>query len=764
MTLEEKIDFCTGSDFWHTKVMHGVPAIKMSDGPHGLRCQPDEADMLGINDSVPATCFPPAVTAGATWNRRLYAKEGEAIGKEALFNGVSVVLGPGCNIKRGPLGGRSFEYLSEDPFVAGKMAAAFIQGQQSTGAKSCIKHYAVNSQEYKRQNGDSMIDDRTYHEIYLTPFEYAVKEGKVGTVMCSYNKINGIHASDNKELLTDILRTDWGFEGLVMTDWGAMHDKREAFKAGCDLSMPGGFKYMDDAVLEAVKNGSLSEEHIDTCVRRILELVESSVTSGDEPDMDAHHALSLEVAKEGAVLLKNDDNILPLKKEQMVLIGSMANSTRYQGAGSSHINPTKLVNITDALPNVKYVPCCDAEGYVTFEELKAAAEAAKLAEVAVVVAGLPDSYESEGFDRAHMGMPKGYNRMVETVADANPNTVVVLLGGSPMETPWADKVKAILYMGLPGQAAGQAVAELLTGEVSPSGKLTETWAISYDDIISKDTFGQKNTEYREGIYMGYRYFDKAGKPVRFPFGHGLSYTTFEYSDLELDGKTVSVKITNTGAFPASEVVQLYIAPPKGGIHRPVKELRGFEKLFLTPGETKTAKFTLDDRSFAVWCGGWKVPAGTYTIMIGASSADIRLCADMEIEGETVSNDASAWYDTLEGSPTREDWESLMGYAVPIPEEPARGTFGMDSTPLEMSKKSLVMKIFCKFTEKKVMEMMNIKDRSDPMFKMMCTMALDGPIRATVISAGDKMSENMARGLVDMANGKYICGLKKLLKK
>jgi len=764
MTLEEKIDFCTGADFWHTKKSHGVPAIKMSDGPHGLRCQPDEADMLGINESVPATCFPPAVTAGATWNRELYAKEGEAIGKEALYNGVSVVLGPGCNIKRGPLGGRSFEYISEDPYVAGKMAAAFIKGQQSTGAKSCIKHYAVNNQEYKRQNGDSMIDGRTYHEIYLTPFEYAVKEGKVGTVMCSYNKINGIHASDNKELLTDILRTDWGFEGLVMTDWGAMHDKREAFKAGCDLNMPGGFKYMDEMVIEAVKNGDLSEEYIDTCVRRILELVYSCVTSEDAPDMEAHHNLSLQIAREGAVLLKNEDNILPLKKEQMVLIGSMAKNTRYQGAGSSHINPTKLINITDALPTVRFIPCGDAEGYVTHEELKTVSEAVKQAEIAVVIAGLPDSYESEGFDRAHMGMPKDYNRMIETVAAANKNTVVVLLGGSPMELPWADKVKAILYMGLPGQAAGQAVADLLTGVVSPSGKLTETWAVSYDDIVSKDTFGQKNTEYREGIYVGYRYFDKAKKAVRFPFGHGLSYTTFEYSDLAVNGRNVSVKVTNTGSVTASEVVQLYIAAPKGGIHRPVKELKGFEKLELSPGETKTAEFVLDDRSFAVWQNGWKIPAGTYTVMIGASSADIRLCADLEVDGEAMESNDSAWYDTLEGLPSRVDWESLMGRSVPVPVEPARGTFTMDSSPLEMSKSSLVMKLFCKFTEKKVMEMMNITDRSDPMFKMMSTMALDGPIRATVISAGDKMSENMARGLVDMANGKYFCGIKKLLKK
>ena len=764
MTLEEKIDFCTGADFWHTKTFADVPAIKMADGPHGLRCQPDTADMLGINESVPATCFPTAVTAGATWNRELYAKEGAAIGKEALYNGVSVVLGPGCNIKRNPLGGRNFEYISEDPYVAGKMAAAFIKGQQSTGAKSCIKHYAVNSQEYKRQNGDSMLDDRTFREIYLTPFEYAVKDGKVGTVMCSYNKINGVHASDNKELLTDILRIDWGFDGLVMTDWGAMNDKVEGFKAGCDLSMPGGHKYMDEIVAEAVKNGTLSEEYIDTCVKRILELVDSCVTSGEAPDMDEHHTLALEVAREGAVLLKNEDNILPLKKEQMVLIGSMAKTIRYQGSGSSHINPSKLVSVTDALPNVRYVPCCDSEGDVTPKELIAAAEAAKTAEIPVVIAGLPDSYESEGFDRSHMAMPKGYNMLIETVANVNKNTVVVLLGGSPMELPWADSVKAILYMGLPGQAGGQAICDILTGVVSPSGKLTETWPISYDDVISKSTFSVKNPEYREGIYVGYRYYDKSGKTVRFPFGHGLSYTSFKYSNLNVSENKVSVTVTNAGAVPGAEIVQLYIAPPAGGIHRPVKELKGFEKLHLEPGESKIAEFELDNRSFAIWSDGWKVPGGTYTVMVGSSSADIRLQESLDIAGEAVEGITGTWYDSLQDEPSREDWEKLMGRAVAIPHEPKKGEFTLDSTPLEMSKHSLIMKIFCKFTEDAVAKMLHIEDRSNHEFRMMLTMSLDGPMRSTVICAGDKINENIARGLVDLANGRCFRGISKLLKK
>ena len=510
MTLEDKISLCTGGDFWHTKAMpqYGIPAIMMSDGPHGLRCQAAEADMIGINESLPATCFPTAVTAGATWNRKLYAAEGEAIGREGAAAGVSVVLGPGCNIKRNPLGGRNFEYISEDPYFAGKMAAAFIRGQQSAGVASSVKHFAVNSQEYKRQNGDSQLDERTFREIYLTPFEIAVKEGNPGTVMCSYNKINGIHASDSKALLTDILRNEWGFDGLVVTDWGALNDRIEGYKAGCDLNMPGGSKFMEKAALDAVHSGELDEAYIDATVERILRLVEKSQgIPAPQIDWDTHHALALKVAEQGAVLLKNEDNILPLAESDMALIGYMAANLRYQGSGSSHINPTKLINISDALPCVPCCACGDKLGNVTEQELRDAVEAAKKQKIAVVVVGLPDSYESEAFDRDHMRLPEGHNKLVEAVAKANPNTVVVLLGGSAMELPWADQVKAILYMGLPGQAGGEAAANLLTGKANPCGKLTETWPLFYEDVISKDTFGKKNTEYREGIYVGYRYYD-----------------------------------------------------------------------------------------------------------------------------------------------------------------------------------------------------------------------------------------------------------------
>ncbi|MCQ2433106.1 MAG: glycoside hydrolase family 3 C-terminal domain-containing protein, partial [Clostridia bacterium] len=698
MTLEEKIAFCTGADFWHTKALpdHVVLSIMMSDGPHGLRCHAAEADMIGINESIPATCFPTAVTAGATWNRELYAAEGAAIGREGLAAGVSVVLGPGVNIKRNPLGGRNFEYLSEDPYLAGRMAAAFIKGQQSSGASSSLKHFAVNSQEYKRQNGDSQLDERTFREIYLPAFETAVREGRPGTVMCSYNKINGTHASDDKRLLTDILRNEWGFDGMVVTDWGAMNDRIAGFRAGCDLNMPGGSHYMEKAVLEAVRAGKLDEAYIDASVTRILELVEKSMKC-EKPvvDWDAHHALARQVAEQGAVLLKNEDAVLPVKAEDMVLIGHMASLIRYQGSGSSHINPTKLVSITQAMPDVPYVLCGDENGNVTAEELAEAARAAGSHKVPVVVVGLPDSYESEAFDRENMCLPDGHNALVEAVAEANPDTVVVLLGGSAMELPWADKGKAILYMGLAGQAGGEAAANLLTGRANPSGKLTESWPYSYQDVISKDTFGQKNTEYREGIYVGYRYYEKAGKAVRYPFGHGLSYTEFEYGSLCVKDRHVTLTVRNTGSVRGAEVVELYIAPPQGGIFRPVRELKGFDRVELDPGEEKTVEFMLDDRSFAIWNGGWVIPGGTYLIQIGASCADIRLEQEVDIAGTEVTVpdwQSGSWYENPVGSPTREIWEKLMGHPVPLVREPGKGEFTMDSTCLEMMGHSFIMKI------------------------------------------------------------------------
>lgn len=768
MSLQDKVAFCTGADFWQTKKMekYGIPAIRMADGPHGLRCQKGETDMVGVNQSLPATCFPAAVTAGATWDEALYAEEGAAIGQEGLEAKVQVILGPGCNIKRNPLGGRNFEYLSEDPFAAGKMAAAFIRGMQSTGASASVKHFAANSQEYKRMNGDSQMDERTLREIYLSAFEIAVREGHPETVMCAYNKINVEHCSDSKKLLTDILRSDWGFDGMVVTDWGAMNDRIKGFRTGCDLNMPGGSDYMEQAVLRAVKKGILSEADIDASVERILRLVERAGQAKPVTvDLDGHHALAQKIAEQGAVLLKNEGGLLPIADPDIVLIGFMAKHLRYQESGSSHINPTKLVSLTDAMPKTPFVACCDAEGVVTAEGLREATAAAKAHAVAVMVAGLPDAYESEAVDRERMGLPEGHNRMIEAVASANPNTVVVLLGGSPMELPWAEKVRAILYMGLPGQAGGQAAANLLTGRVNPSGKLMETWPLSYTDVVSRETFGKRNVEYREGIYVGYRYYDKAGQRVRFPFGHGLSYTSFTYSDLVINGHTIRFRLTNSGAVGGFEVAQLYISPPKAGLHRPQRELKGFAKVYLAPGEGKTVEMELNDRSFSVWSDGWKIPGGTYLVQVGASSRDIRLQTEIKRDGEDVPApewQQGSWYETLRGLPGRKEWERLMGHPAAIASEPRKGQFTMDNSCLEMKDSSLLMKIQYKVTEHIIAkEFGGKKDLSNPAYRMILISAVDCPLRAAVINSTGRMSDALGRGLLWMANGHILKGIQQI---
>lgn len=772
MTLEEKISLCNGADFWHSKVMekYGIPAITMSDGPHGLRVQKGEADMLGVNNSEPATCFPTAVTAAATWDAELIAKEGKAIGEEGLSLGVDVVLGPGVNIKRDPRCGRNFEYFSEDPYLAGKLGAAWVRGAQSTGIGTSLKHFAANSQEYKRMSGNSQLDERTLREIYLPAFEETVKTAQPATVMCAYPQLNGVHCSDNKWLLTDILRTEWDFDGLVVTDWGALCDRVKAMEAGCDLSMPGGSDYMEDRVAQAVRSGKLPESAVDACAARVIALsLKSKTLTKDQPfDKAAHNEAAKAVALGGAVLLKNEDQILPLSQDGLLLVGDMAKNMRYQGSGSSHITPTKLTSLSDAFPGVPVVPGCDSLGAVTEESLEQAVAAAKAAKTVVVCAGLPDIYESEGFDRENLRMPAGHVHMIEAVAAANPNTVVVLFCGSVVETPWIDKVKAVLYMGLPGQAGGEAAAELLTGAVTPSGKLAETWSVSLSDVPTRELFGKKYTHYSEGIYVGYRYYDKAGIDVRFPFGYGLSYTSFAYSDLKIQGRTVTAVITNTGSCAGGEAVQLYVAASKGGIHRPAKELKGFTKVFLNPGESEAVSFELNDRSFAVWNGKWVVPAGTYEIQLGSSIADIRLRGQMEVAGEAVKAPAwqkDSWYETLKELPS--DASFCAAFGGPIQPEPEirKGKFTMEMSTMEMKDKSFIMKKMFEGTEKTIAQAFGgVADYSNPTFKMMIMSGADAPLRAAVISSGGAFPANVAEGMLELANGHFIRGLKAMAKK
>lgn len=765
MTLEDKIALCSGENFWETKKYekYGIPSLFMCDGPHGLRKQEDVADMLGVNASRKATCFPAEVTTAGSWNPELLAEIGAAIGEEAKEQGVGLVLGPGANLKRNPLCGRNFEYFSEDPYLAGKLAAGFIRGMEAQGVGSSLKHFAVNSQELSRFTSDSVLDDRTLRELYLTAFEIAVKEGKPSTVMCAYPKLNGVHCSDSKRLLTDILRTEWGFGGTVVTDWGAMNDRIEGFRAGCDLNMPGGSDYMEKEVLQAVKNGSLPQSCVDDSARRVLSLVFRAAETLKAPascDYVAHHALAKRAAAEGAVLLKNESGILPLQQgAKIAVIGAMAKNLRYQGAGSSHINPTSLSQPLDFLPDAIYAPGCDDRGDTTDMLLDEARQAAKQAEVAVIFAGLPDRYESEGFDRDDMKLPVGHLRMIEAVVSANPNTVVVLLCGSAVECPWADEVKAVLYMGLPGQAGGEAIADLLYGHVNPSGKLAESWPYAYADVPSSEIYAKTaDALYQEGIYVGYRYYDKTGVPVRWHFGHGLSYTKFSYADLTVNGDTVSVIVRNTGKCAGAEVVQLYMEAPQDGLHRPLRELKGFQKVFLLPGETQTVTFPLTDRSFAVWQGGWKIPAGAYTVCIGGLRATIKKSGDVL---PAPAWQKGSWYERCTGKPNQTDWEAMLGrtYTPPVLK---KGSFTMDNTVEEMKDYSLIMKIMFKAVEATVAKGYGGKrDYDNPNFRMQMASSAGAPIRSMIISGG--MKGGVLPGMLEMANGHFFRGIRKMIK-
>lgn len=642
MTLEEKAGLCSGADFWHTKAVErlGLKQITMSDGPHGLRRQEEEGDHLGMGGSVPAVCFPAGCATAASFDRELIHTLGEELGEECRAEGVNVLLGPAANIKRSPLCGRNFEYYSEDPYLASRMAANYIKGVQSKGVGTSLKHFLANNQEHRRMSSSSEIDERTLREIYLAAFEEAVKESKPWTIMCSYNRINGTYAAENKKFLTDVLREEWGFDGFVVSDWGAVNNRPADLAAGLDLEMPGSFGINDEKIIEAVKAGTLSEEALNTAVERILRIVEKShaVDRTAPYDKEASHALARKMAGECMVLLKNE-GVLPLSKEDKVaFIGEFAEKPRYQGGGSSHINSFRTESAWE-MADKAYVTY--ARGYFSGEDktdevlIKEAVEAAKAAKTAVVFAGLPDAYESEGYDRSHMRLPDCQNALIEAICQANPNTVVVLHNGSPVEMPWVNKVKAVLEVYLGGQAVGGATLDVLYGDVNPSGRLAETFPIQLEDNPSYLYYrGEGDTvEYREGIFVGYRYYDKKKMEVLFPFGHGLSYTEFAFTNLKLsaaeikdtDTLTVTVDVQNVGSRAGKTVVQLYVAPPAGDVIRPVRELKGFEKIFLAPGESKTVSFVLSKRAFSYYdtqIGEFRAPSGEYGIEIGASSRNI----------------------------------------------------------------------------------------------------------------------------------------------
>ena len=684
LDLEQKCALLSGGTVFTTRALpgKGIPAITLSDGPNGVRKQAGAADHLGLNPSVPATCFPTSATVANSWDPALGEAVGAAMGEEAAAQGVSVLLGPGLNIKRSPLCGRNFEYFSEDPYLAGKMAAAYVRGIQKNGIAACPKHFAVNSQELRRMASDSIVDERTLREIYLTGFEMVVKEAQPKTIMSAYNLVNGTYANENAHLLMDILRKDWGFDGAVVTDWGGSHALGVKNGSTLEMPAPGGDAIRE--LMKAVQTGKITEADVDARVEELLELVFTTKAAVDAApgkfDADAHHALARRAAAQSIVLLKNENSLLPLAKgEKVAVIGDFAQTPRYQGAGSSAVNSIKVDSFLDCLAesglnNVGYAKGFDRQGKPD-EALKAEAVLlAKNADVVLLCMGLDEIKESEGIDRADMKLAENQLELLAAVAAANPNVVVLLSAGSSLESDWVKDCKALVYGCLGGQAGAGALVEVLTGAQNPCGKLAETWARSYADTPAKAHFGGDGptVEYREGLYVGYRYYDTAGVPTAFPFGYGLSYTSFAYSDLKADETGVTLTVTNTGSCAGAEVVQLYVAKPDAKVFRPVKELKGFTKVQLEAGESKTVTIPLDDKAFRYWnvaTDRWEVEGGSYQLLVGASSADIRLTAAITVAGtgapDPYAGKDLAHYRTAQVQKVPDaEFEALLGRPIP----------------------------------------------------------------------------------------------------
>ena len=686
LTLEEKCALLSGAETFKTRGMpeHGIPQIWLSDGPHGLRKQAGESDHLGLNPSVPATCFPTASAVANSWDAALGEEIGAALGEEAAAQEVSVVLGPGLNMKRNPLCGRSFEYFSEDPYLAGKLAAGYIRGIQSKGVAACPKHFAVNSQETRRMASDSIVDERTLREIYLIGFEIAVKEGHPRSIMSSYNLVNGTYANENKHLLMEILRGEWGFDGAVITDWGGSNDHALGVKNGSTLEMPapGGDSVRE--LLAAVESGKISESDIDARLSELLPLVFDTKAALDaaprEFDAAAHHALARRAAAESLVLLKNEGSLLPLAAgSKVAVIGDFAKNPRYQGAGSSMVNSTQVDVLLDKLIDselnvIGYQQGFDRHGKPDAVLQKSACELATQADTVILCMGLDEIAESEGLDRSNLRLAQNQVDLLQAVAAVNPKIVVVLYSGSVVETPWLDNCQALLYAALGGQAGAGAVADALTGKVNPCGKLAETWPLAYADVPSAADFAtrRKTVEYREGLYIGYRYFTTAEKAVRFPFGYGMSYTTFAYSDMAADEQGVSLTVTNTGSVAGTEIVQLYVAKKNSELFRPAKELKGFARVTLAPGEKQRISIMLDDKAFRFWnvkANRWEIEGGEYELLVGASVEDIRLCEKISVQGTATVHpyedvDLDCYYKGNVLHVSDADFEKLLGHPIP----------------------------------------------------------------------------------------------------
>ncbi|WP_078549502.1 beta-glucosidase family protein [Litchfieldia alkalitelluris] len=687
MTLEEKASLMSGKDFWQTQDIErlGINSIFLADGPHGIRKQAVAADKLGLNAGRPATCYPTAATVANSWNTELGEKVGEYLGEEAIAQKVNVLLGPGVNMKRNPLCGRNFEYFSEDPYLAGKMAASYIRGIQSYGVAACVKHFAANNQEERRMSIDTIVDERTLREIYLTAFEIAVKEGKTKSIMSSYNRLNGTYTNENQHLMNEILRGEWGYKGVVITDWGGTNDRLAGLLAGNELEMPTTGGETDQEIVEAIKSGRINEEVLDECVDRLLDLIFTTEKPFRRPhvefDVERHHRVSQKVAEESIVLLKNEGNILPLKfGKKVAVIGDFAKDARYQGAGSSIVNPTILDHTMDCfeesgIVSIGFEPGFERYGKKNQKKIDEACELAKKADVILLYLGLDEATEAEGLDRHSMKIPENQIELLDALHEVNQNIIVILSCGSAVEMPWISKVRGLLHGYLGGQAGARAILRVMSGDVNPSGKLAETYPLRYEDSPSFHHFpgNEASVEYREGLFIGYRYYDTADVNVLFPFGYGLSYTTFEYSDLQINKNSVSFRVTNTGDTAGMEIVQLYIGCHSKDIFRPKKELKGFEKIFINAGESKMVTIPFDEKTFRyfnVQTNQWEIEAAEYSIMIGSSSADIRLLGTLYKEGTGApipyeKEKLPTYYTGKTNKISEEEFETLLGRKVPV---------------------------------------------------------------------------------------------------
>ena len=776
LNLEQKCALLSGAGTFTTRgcPKAGVPSITLSDGPNGVRKQAGTADHLGLNPSVPATCFPTAATVACSWDPALGEEIGRAMGEEAAAQEVAVLLGPGLNTKRSPLCGRNFEYFSEDPYLSGKLAAAYVRGIQSNGIAACPKHFAVNSQELRRMASDSVVDERTLRELYLTGFEIVVKEAHPKTIMSSYNLVNGTYANENAHLLQDILRRDWGFDGAVVTDWGGSNDHALGVKNGSTLEMPAPGGDAVRELLKAVETGKISESDVDARLDELLTLVLDTHAAVENHsrsfDADAHHALARRAAAESAVLLKNDGNLLPLAAGASVaVIGDFAETPRYQGAGSSAVNSIKVDTFLDCLKDsglhsVGFAAGFDRQGKPDDAKKAEAVALAKKADTVLLCLGLDEIKESEGLDRADMKLADNQIELLQAVQQTNPNTVVIVSAGASLETPWLANCRALVYGALGGQAGAGAMADVLTGKINPSGKLAETWANTHADTPAKDNFAGagRTVQYREGLYVGYRYYQTAGVPVAFPFGYGLSYTSFAYSELKADARSVTLTVTNTGSRAGAEIVQVYAAKPDAQIFRPAQELKAFTKVWLEAGESKTVTLPLDDKAFRYWntkTDSWEVEGGTYELRVGASSADIRLTAAVEVNGTSAPNPyaGKALPHYTSGKVQRvpdAEWETLLGR--PIPADTVKIDRNMTLGELNHSRSPLCWLVWAVLTM-----MLNASyKRGKPNLNVMFQYNM--PLRALAKMTSGAISMGMVDGIVLEAKGFWVIGLLKVI--